>query len=363
MNDIANWLEEIAPSNLAEDWDKVGLQVGSRGLTVKRVLLALDPLPPVIEEAIKIEAQLILCHHPLFLKPLSAIETDLHLGKQIEKVIRERIAILVAHTNLDKSPRGVSYQLAKQLGLKNIRVLAKEAGNLFKLVVFVPANHADKLREVIGNCGAGKIGEYSYCSFSTKGIGRFLPGVEAKPAFGKIGSLNQVEEERIEVVVSQSRLVATVEAMLAAHPYEEVAYDIYPLRNKDNDFGYGCIGELKNQLSLDKFIELVKSKLSPVRFSGGKGKITTVAVCGGSGAGLIEIAQKAGADAFVTAEVKYHLSHRADELGMVIVSADHDVSEKFVLDYLAKQLSKKFAASGLEVFISQVKTSPWSRSG
>jgi dinuclear metal center YbgI/SA1388 family protein len=359
---IIAWIEQLAPKAWAEDWDNVGLLVGSLQKQVERVLLTLDVDEAVVEEAIALGSSLIIAHHPLIFRPLKAIRTDLANGKLLERLIKHDIAVYAAHTNLDVSPTGVNQALAEQLGLSELEPL-KTVGSeqLYKLVVYVPLTHAAAVRQALGDHGAGHLGNYSHCSFSSPGSGRFLPLSGSNPYLGKVGKLEIADEERVEVVVSTARLRSVVRAMLRAHPYEEVAYDIIALENPGPARSLGYIGSLPQALSVEQFLQLIKAKLQlkGLRFAGQpRGTISKVAVCGGSGGDLV-YAASGRADALVTGDVGYHQAQDAAAQGLLVVDAGHYATEWPVLTVLQQLLRQNARPDELEVLVSTANHDVW----
>jgi len=339
--EIIKYLEEWAPKGIAWDKDNVGLQVGDPEIKIKNILLSLDLKEEVIESAIKENCNLIITHHPLLYYPLKNLDYSKNIiARMIEKLIKNNITLYSAHTNLDFTKHGVSYQLAKKLLLKNIRFLKNLSDNQIKLTVFVPESHVNKVAEAIHQAGGGLIGEYSHCSFKTSGTGTFKGSNESNPAIGKKGKVEFVEEVKLEVLVDKWRLNQVLNAMKKTHPYEEVAYDIYSLKNENANYGIGAIGEISDSMDTNDFLGFVSSKLktSTLRYTNSKKKkIKTVAVCGGSCGELVDEAIKQNADAFVTADLKYHKFQDA-EGKILLIDAGHYETEAPILDEIKKRL-------------------------
>ena len=339
--EIIKYLEEWAPKGIAWDKDNVGLQVGDPEIKIKNVLLSLDLKEEVIESAIKENCNLIITHHPLLYYPLKNLDYSKNIiARMIEKLIKNNITLYSAHTNLDFTKHGVSYQLAKRLLLKNIRFLKNLSENQIKLAVFVPESHVNKVAEAIHQSGGGIIGEYSHCSFRTSGTGTFKGSDESNPSIGTKGVSEFVEEVKLEVIVDKWKLNQVLNAMKKAHPYEEVAYDIYSLKNENANYGIGAIGELSDSMDTNDFLDFVSSKLktSTLRYTNSKKKkIKTVAVCGGSCGELVDEAIKQNADAFVTADLKYHTFQDA-EGKILLIDAGHYETEAPILDEIKKRL-------------------------
>lgn len=341
--DIIAKLEQLAPSYLAEDWDNIGLLVGSPEQTIHKVIVTLDIDSEVISEAIAVGADMIITHHPLIFKGISHIRTDLPLGSMLSALIKHGIAVYAAHTNLDSAPRGVNDVLARKFNLLDVAPLTTVyQETLHKLAVFVPVTHVEKVRMAMAEAGAGHIGNYSHCTFQTQGIGTFLPLAGTTPFIGEQGKLEYVEEYRLETIVAKSRRSEVIAAMLAAHPYEEVAYDEFVLKNSGFRHGLGRVGRLTESIPLEEFMKKVKTALhiDTIKVAGpANAIISTVAVCGGSGASLIETASKAGADVLVTGDVKYHDAQQAIAEGMVVIDAGHFATEQPVVDNVVRYLT------------------------
>lgn len=339
--EIIKHLEEWAPKGVAWEKDNVGLQVGDPGSKLKNIMLSLDLSEAVIAEARKNNCNLIITHHPLLYNPLRNLDTSRdQTAQMIQKLIKNDITLYSAHTNLDFTKHGVSYQLARRIGLRQIRFLKNFSSNQVKLVVFVPMTHLDKVADAIHKSGAGVIGEYSYCGFRTEGTGTFKGSPESNPAIGNKGKIEYAEEVKLEVLVEEWKLNQVLNSMKKVHPYEEVAYDIYPLKNENINFGIGAIGELESAIDIKAFFDIVSSKLKVknFRYSAGKKKrIKMVAVCGGSCGELIEEAIINKADVFITADLKYH-SFRDTEGKILLIDAGHYETEVPVLDEIQRRL-------------------------
>ncbi len=339
---IIDAMEKLAPRYLAEGWDNVGLLVGNPAQTVAKVLVALDLTLETAQQAAEDNVDLIITHHPYIFKGIQHVRTDLPHGKILSILLKKDIAVYSAHTNLDVAENGVNDLLARLFNLESIENLTTGfEEKLCKLVVFVPETHLEEVRTAITKAGAGHIGEYSHCTFYTSGTGSFLPLEEASPYIGQQGKLEYVQEARLETILPERIVRRVVKAMLKAHPYEEAAYDIYPLQNKGKTLGLGRIGSLLNPMHLEDFAFLVKEKLgvASLRIAGNiQGTVRKVAVCGGSGAGLIPKAAFAGADVLVTGDVKYHEGQDAVAAGIAVIDAGHFATEVPVVEYLKRYL-------------------------
>jgi dinuclear metal center YbgI/SA1388 family protein len=339
---IAEAVERIAPLALAEDWDNCGLQVGDPEVEVNRVLVALTPLPEIFEEAEEKGADFLLFHHPLIFDPLKAIVTSSYPGDLLARAIRNGHAVYAAHTSYDAAPAGVSVALARRLDLGGpLRVLSPR-GALRKLVVFVPEENVDAVAKALAGAGAGVIGDYTECTFRTQGRGTFRGGEGANPYLGEKGRLEQVEEVRMETVVPAHAVQRAVEAATAAHPYEEIALDVYPVEGSPEGCGYGRLGTLTERLTAEELREHVSESLGfPARLVADPGRrIETVAVLGGSGGSFIPEVAVSGAHAYVTGDVDYHDALLAESLGLTVIDAGHAATELPSLEPLALQLTE-----------------------
>jgi dinuclear metal center YbgI/SA1388 family protein len=339
---IAEAIERIAPSSLAEEWDNSGLQVGDPEAQTNRVLVALTPLPEVFEEAEEKVVDFLLFHHPLIFEPLEAIVTSAYPGGLLARAISNGLAVYAAHTSYDAAPAGVSVALARALGLRGpLRVLSPR-GALRKLVVFAPEENVDAVASALAGAGAGVIGDYTECTFRMRGSGTFRGGAGANPYLGEKGRLEEVEEVRIETVVPAYAAGHAVEAATAAHPYEEVAVDVYPVEGSPEGCGYGRLGTLPERLTAEELREHVSGSLSsPSRLVADQGRqIETVAVLGGSGGSFIPDAAASGVHAYVTGDVDYHDALLAQSLGLTVIDAGHAATELPSLEPLAVRLAE-----------------------
>ncbi|GAB4468896.1 MAG: Nif3-like dinuclear metal center hexameric protein [Armatimonadaceae bacterium] len=332
VGDICNTLETIAPSYLALENDPTGLLVGDWDATVQKVLVALDVTMAVVERAAETGAGMIIAHHPLIYHPLRAVRVDEpHPGRVVYEAIRAGIAVACAHTCWDVAPGGVNDVLAGLLGLEKVRPLKITCREpLVKIAVFVPVEHREAVLNAMAEAGAGAIGEYDRCAFWTSGTGTFRPLPGANPFVGTVGEPEQVAEERLEMIVPETRWRGVVQAMKAAHPYEEVAFDVFPLQNTEQEYGIGRIGELPEPVMAEEFLGRVQKALSfdAVRMAGPVDRtLRRVAVCGGAGANLLPQALASGADALVTSDVRHHEFVDAAERGFVLIDAGHAATE------------------------------------
>jgi dinuclear metal center YbgI/SA1388 family protein len=360
VNDLIKHIENWAPAETALPKDNPGLQVGSAERGVTNIFLCLELTGNALEDAIKKKCNFIFTHHPLIFQPLKKIDVQNDKNSQlIEILIKNNITLYSAHTNLDSAKNGVSFQLSKELGLKNIQFLKNLENDQYKLVVFVPYANLKEVSEVIFNAGGGIIGEYEKCSFRTNGQGSFKGSENSHPAIGEPEKFEITDEIRLEVLVDSWKLKKVISEMIKAHPYEEPAYDIYPLANKNVNCGFGAIGELETPFQVDNFLEYVyqKLKLKNFRYTAGKNNLVKrIAVCGGSGTELLSAAVAKGADAFITADVKYHTFHDALDR-ILLIDAGHYETEVLVLTEVKKRL-ELFTKNELEIFLYQDTTNP-----
>lgn len=356
---VAGWMERLAPPALAEEWDAVGLQVGDREALVTRVVTALTLTPDVVAQAAAGGAQLIVAHHPLIFRPLSSIQPHARVGFLVTQLIKHDIALFVAHTNLDAAPGGVNDGLAARLGLLETEPLTfRRLPRRVKLVTFVPAGHEDEVRDALAQAGAGVIGRYSHCAFTSPGRGSFKPMESANPYIGQVGRVEQVEEVRLEMVVPQADAAKAVAALKRAHPYEEVAYDLYPLEEVEAAAGIGRVGRLPRPMTAEEFIAYVKDRLQVrnVRPCGAAvPRIERVAVVGGSGGSFINEALRKGAHALVTGDVDYHDADEARHAGLLVVDAGHFGTEKHVSHDLKGYLSEEAARAGVSLEVEAAR--------
>ena len=353
--DITNYLEELAPTALQESYDNAGLLVGdpTRGLT--GALITLDITPEVLDEAIETGANLVIAHHPVIFGGIKKL-TGKDMEEQVViKAIKHDIALYAIHTNLDNVSDGVNRRLAEKLGLKNLKILSPMDSTLKKIVCFCPVSHVETVRNAMFEAGAGYIGNYSHCSFNVEGKGTFKAGENTNPYVGEKGELHFEDEVRIETVVPSFLINKVVSSMTEAHPYEEVAYDVYPVENRYEKTGAGMIGEVE-PVEISSFLEHVKNCLGTGVLRHGRfinRSVQKVAICGGSGSFLIEKAARAGADVFITADVKYHDFFLFNGT-MTIVDAGHFETEQFTRELLFDYLKEKFPTFALQ--ISKVNT-------
>ncbi|SHK80589.1 Nif3-like dinuclear metal center hexameric protein [Desulforamulus aeronauticus] len=351
--EITNLVEEMAPRWLAEEWDNSGWQIGNPRAEVSKVLLALDVDAVVVREAQEKNANLIICHHPMLMKGIKNIRLDEPRGALIAELIQHNIGVYAAHTNLDSAIDGVNTILARRLGLEKLEIMHPSKGERYlKLAVFVPVEQAEAVRQAICQAGAGWIGKYSDCTFQTTGSGSFRPLEGTNPFKGRQGQVERVDEIKLETIVPGHKLKTVLNAMLEAHPYEEVAYDLYPLENHKNSQGLGRIGELKETMSFADLIIYVKEALglATVKVGGGMWRdVRRVAVCGGSGSELWSVAAAKGAEVLITGDIKYHTAQDMLTAGISFIDAGHFATEHLILPQLQNQLEQASQARDLAV--------------
>jgi dinuclear metal center YbgI/SA1388 family protein len=349
VHELIKYFETWAPKGASWENDNVGLQIGSTDTKIKNVLLSLELDENALNEAIKKKCNFIFTHHPFLFKPLSKIDISKDpKAKLIEKLIKNNITLYSAHTNLDFTKGGVSFELAKKLKLNDIKFLKLEKANQVKLIVFVPTEFVEKVSDAIFDAGGGVIGEYTKCSFRTNGSGTFEGSENANPALGEKKNFEKVEESKIEVLVNRWEISKVIRSMINSHPYEEPAFDVIPLENENVNYGFGVIGNLESSLTPERFLTHVCSTLKTknVRFTKGTGaKIKIVAVCGGSGSRLVFDAISQNADAFVTADIKYH-DFQDGENKILFIDAGHYETEILILNEVKKELKNSFFQKG-----------------
>jgi len=358
IKEITNFLEGLAPLSSQESYDNCGLIVGDASSELKGVLVSLDCIEEVVDEAIHVGANLIVAHHPIVFKGLKKINGKNYIERTVLKAIKNDIAIYAIHTNYDNYQYGVNREIGERMGLQGLRVLAPKKQVLTKLVCFVPKTHVKVVSEAMYEAGAGTIGNYAECSFKTEGEGTFKPLDGANPVEGVVGQLSSVEEFRLEVLVSNHVLSKVVSAMKNAHPYEEVAHELYSVMNDNQSEGSGMIGELAEPVNEIDFLEMLKRefKCGSIRHTSLLNKkVKTVAFCGGAGSFLLNNAKSARADVFVTGDFKYHEFFDAENQ-IVIADIGHFESEQYTSNRLASILTKKFPK--FAVRLTKVNTNP-----
>jgi dinuclear metal center YbgI/SA1388 family protein len=357
VSEVVAFLEHWAPPSFQESYDNSGLLVGERHMEVRGIAVCLDVTEAVIEDAIANSCNLIVTHHPIIFGGLKKLTGANYVERTVMLALRSNVAIYAIHTNLDHVKTGVNAEIASRLGLQNTSILQPLKETLNKLITFVPESHAEAVRSALFDSGAGSIGAYDNCSFNTSGTGTFRAGVGTDPFVGKQGEVHYESEVRVEVLVPQHLTGAVISAMKNAHPYEEVAYDVIKLQNERADVGAGMIGTLSAELSPDEFLALVKANLHVpvIRYTPVNKSIKKVAVCGGAGSFLLKTAIRAGADAFVTGDFKYHQFFDAEE-SILIADTGHFENEQFTIDLITRELKEKFPTFAIRK--TEISTNP-----
>lgn len=358
LKEITGYLESIAPLGLQESYDNSGLLVGDPQMEVKKAIISLDCTEEVIDEAISEGADLIISHHPIVFTGLKKLNGKNYIERTVIKAIKNDIAIYAIHTNLDNVIEGVNAKIAEKLGLEELRILSPRSLVLRKLITFCPNAEAGKVRDALFRAGAGSIGGYDECSFNVEGYGTFRAGENTNAYVGEKGIRHQEPETRIEVVFQNHLETKVIQALLSNHPYEEVAYDILNLENNFSGVGSGVVGTLKEEMDTDSFLGFVKEKMNArvIRHTRKlPGKIKKVALCGGSGSFLLKEAIGSGAQAFITADYKYHQFFDA-EGKILITDIGHYETEQFTMDLLLEIIQKKFPTFALR--LTKCNTNP-----
>lgn len=357
LNELIHFLEQWAPSSLQESYDNSGLLIGERNSEVSSALITLDVTEEVLDEAIATGADIIIAHHPFIFKGIKRIGNQHWIDRCIRKAIKHDIAIYAIHTNLDNVHTGVNQKIAEKIGLQNPHILQPKLGTLSKLTVFVPNNSATELSEALFSAGAGHVGNYDRCSFQTEGTGTFRGNEDSNPTIGKQGEQEHVQETRIEVIVPNYHISRVLQAMRTTHPYEEVAYYLQEIINKNQEIGSGMIGNITPTSTKD-FLMRLKSNmnLQVIRHTQlVKSTIEKVAICGGSGSFLLNKAISEKADILITADFKYHDFFEANG-EIIIADIGHYESEVFTKELLHDALTKNFTKFAFR--LSEVDTNP-----
>ncbi|MDB5011814.1 MAG: NGG1p interacting factor 3 protein [Daejeonella sp.] len=358
LSHITSHLETIAPLSYQEDYDNAGLIVGNPKKEIQKALISLDCTEEIVDEAIQNGCDLIISHHPIVFKGLKKFNGSSYVERVVIKAIKNDIAIYAIHTNLDHVLNGVNGKICEVLGIKEVSILSPKGNMVKKLVTFCPVAHAESVRNSLFEAGAGNIGNYSECSFNVNGTGNFKAGINTNAFVGEKGLRHNEDEVRIETIYSIEKERQILVALHESHPYEEVAYDLYPLSNIHAQVGAGMIGSLQNETDEWEFLNVVKTKLNAkvIRYTALRNKkIKRVAVCGGSGGFLLQQAIRAGADLFITADYKYHEFFDADKK-IVIADVGHFESEQFTQQLLLELINKKFPNFALH--LAQQSTNP-----
>ncbi|MEW6216266.1 MAG: Nif3-like dinuclear metal center hexameric protein [Candidatus Bipolaricaulota bacterium] len=341
--DVVAFLDERFPPTVAEEWDRSGLQVGPLDAPCRRAVVALDFGLDLVGRLQSVD--LVVTHHPLLFRPLDRVLPETPLGAKLEALLLSRTACYAVHTPYDSAQGGLGEVLAGCLGLGEVRPLAPR-GRLVKLVVFVPHGHEDAMADALFRAGAGKIGNYGRCSFRAPGVGTFLAGPGTRPFLGEVGKEEHADEARLETIVPGERLPHVLRAMREAHPYEEVAYDVYPLENAPSVHGLGRVGELPHAMEAGDVMRAFGRALGEVEPQAVYGEldreVRRVAVCGGSGGDLWEAALRSGADLYLTGELGYHHGLASSESGLTAVAFGHRETERPFVAHVGRLLRERF---------------------
>jgi len=356
VKDIIALMNRIAPPDLAESWDNCGLQAGSADWPVRTIWTALDPAPAVIEAACAAGVEMLVTHHPLYMSPPRSLDFERLPGRLLKMAADHRLSIFSAHTNFDSVAGGLNDLCARRLGLQDVRVLSPAAAQAFcKLAVFVPETHEAELIRALEATPAGTFGEYASCSFATRGTGRFRPLAGASPYIGQAGELAAVAEVRLETIVETRELGRVIEAVRQAHPYETMAYDVFPLAGgPDSPHGLGRLGELEQAMTLRDFGAYVRDRfeVAGVSLAGDPElRVKTVALCSGSGGSLMSVFLASPAQVYVSGDLKYHDGTAARDAGRGLVNVGHFETEHLAAGALAERLGRLTGETGLAVAV------------
>ncbi|MEN3322968.1 Nif3-like dinuclear metal center hexameric protein [Mariniflexile soesokkakense] len=358
VQDVINHLEEFAPLAYAEDFDNVGLLVGNKNTKITGVLVALDTLEAVVDEAIAENCNLIVSFHPIIFKGLKKLTGKSYVERVVMKAIKHDIAIYSIHTALDNALHGVNDMICNILGLTNKRILIPQNETIKKLTTYVPKNEAEHLRTALFGAGAGIIGNYSNCSFNVEGYGTFNGNENTNPVKGQKGTLHTEAETKITITFPKHLESKILQTLFKSHSYEEVAYEVITLENKNQNIGLGMVGELEDSITELDFLAFVKDKMNTkcVRHSAFLNKnIKKIAVLGGSGSFAIEAAKTTGADAFITSDLKYHDFFTAEN-SILLADVGHYESEQFTKNLLVAYLTEKI--TNFAIILSKTNTNP-----
>ena len=357
VNELINIIEKWAPPQYQEKYDNSGLQCGDPKQEINSAIICLDCTEDVVNEAIEKNCKLIIAHHPIIFGGIQNITPQSYVGRTLLKAIKNNISIYACHTNLDNISTGVNAEIGRRIGLKNPKILSPKKGQLSKLIVYTPNDHAEKVSNALFEAGAGRIGNYTECSFSQNGIGSFMPQNNSNAFVGEIGVRHIEKEQKIEVLIENPLAKKAIKSMLRAHPYEEVAYDLIPLSNTHSHIGSGMIGEIEKIKTVD-FLACLKTTFncSVIRHSNlCRKEIKSVAICGGSGSFLLPQAIRNNADIYITSDFKYHEFFNAEN-NIIIADIGHYETEQFTKDLIYNYLSQIFPTFALH--LSEINTNP-----
>jgi len=358
LKDLCSYLDSAVPLSFQEGYDNSGLQVGLPEREISSAMITLDVTEEVIDEAIAYKCDVVVSHHPLIFSPIKSLTGKSFTERILYDAVKRDIAVYSAHTNLDIFSNGVSRKMAEKIGLEEISVLSSSENRLLKLVTYIPESHLEVVRDALFEAGAGVIGNYDQCGFAASGTGSFRANEMAKPFRGEKGKIHFEKEIRFETILFSHLKDKVTKALLETHPYEEVAYDLYLLENSNTETGLGCIGKFHDPVSENDFLKLVSSVFDAkgIRYSKQTGNpVRKVALCGGSGASLLNPAISSGADAFLTADIRYH-DFFSTENKILLVDAGHFETEKFSREILKDLIIKKFPK--FAVRFSETNTNP-----
>ena len=359
LNDIIDIMEKIAPLYLAKNWDNSGLQIGQREREISNIIVALDPTPEVVNSACMEKADLLIVHHPLFFKPMASLNFSTPVGALINKAVCNNLAIFAAHTNLDCVKNGVNDILAHKIGLKNLKVLCPSMeSELYKLVINVPVEYEQPLLNAIFETNAGVIGTYTNCTFRNKGKGTFKPGDLSNPFAGDKDKISDVDEIRIETLVKKGDLNNIINHAKKKHPYETMGYDVYPVLDSQNCHGLGRVGYLEEKTSLVSFASDIKKKfnIKNVKVSGDPEMVVScVAVCSGSGSGLMKDFFSSEAQVYISGDLRYHDARDAENSHRGLIDIGHFLSEYLIVDVLVKRLKEILSKMSFDVKVKACK--------
>ncbi|MDF1535897.1 MAG: Nif3-like dinuclear metal center hexameric protein [bacterium] len=352
VGQIVTLIEEIIPLSIGMAGDPLGLQCGDPAAQVKKIMYALDAGLEVVHQAVGKGVDLLVSHHPMIFEPLDHRAITGTKGKPLVTAVKGSLSVYSVHTNLDASPVGINVELARLAGLQDTKVLSGTGSDGFKVVAFVPAGSLEKVRDAAFHAGAGHIGSYSHCSFATRGVGTFFGEDASGPARGEAGRFEEADEFRLELIVKGDVLATVLKSIRRTHPYEEPALDAYPLESAESSTGMGLVGTLEGKTSVGEIASRLKSalKVDTARLVGTRGrKVKTVAVCAGSGSSLLGAAVSAGAQLFITGDMKYHDARSARDMGITVLDMGHFAPERYGLRRFASLLDSRIAQSGWRI--------------
>ena len=358
VRDLIDHLDSMAPLQYAEDFDNVGLLVGNPELEVRGIMITLDSTEAVVDEAIENACNCIVSFHPIIFKGLKGLTGSNYVERTVLKAIKNDVAIIAVHTALDNDRHGVNDRICDRLGLTDREILIPKPGTIKKLSTYVPATHSEAVRADLFRAGAGEIGNYSHCSFNIEGTGTFLGNEASSPAVGEKGELHKEEEIKLTIIFTSHLESKILQTLFKSHPYEEVAYEVITLDNKNQTLGMGMTAILPHPMDEEDFMKFVKERMqvSVIRHSELlNSPVNKVAVLGGSGSFAIEAARRSGADAFITADLKYHDFFRAENK-ILLMDIGHYESEQFTKSLLLEHLTKKIP--NFAIILSQTVTNP-----